>query len=58
MISINFMTLFGKIDKTLKGIANPTLIMFDNLNILLNSFESYNVALDHLEVLNDILELA
>jgi hypothetical protein len=44
-----------KIDKALKTFQTETLLIFDNLNLLLTSFDSS--ALDYLELFNELFSL-
>jgi len=48
--------VLNKIDKALKTFqAGETLLIFDNLNIIMTSFDS--TALDYLEIFNELLSL-
>ena len=61
MATLNFKHIFTKIEKSLKTLQSndPSniLIVFDNLNILINGCYSKN-ELDFIEILNEILSFA
>ena len=52
----SFKSLFGKIERAIRGQAKGSIVVIDNLNVLVNSCQRSG-ALDFLEVLNDLLTL-
>lgn len=58
MLTSNFKLFFTKLDKLIKSLTNHnTILIIDNLNIMINSCNYANETLEFIEIMNEILSM-